>query len=144
MVLLKAGLLPLVVDRGMRMDYIGALESADHGTLQSLVNIFAALEKNAILQALSLDVEAEQRAEKHQAARVLAGVRTPVRCRSLGDARACRQSGLASALRQLTGRRQTKTPARGWTLQRRAGGEEQRAERDRGALPPHRLRAGVR
>ncbi len=64
MVLLKAGLLPLVVDRGMRMDYIGALESADHGNLQGLVNIFAALEKNAILQALSLDVEAEQRAEK--------------------------------------------------------------------------------
>src|SRR5260370_316345 len=64
MVLLKAGLLPLVVDRGMRTNYIGALESADYGNLESLTNIFAALEKNAILQALSLDVEAEQRAEK--------------------------------------------------------------------------------
>jgi Fic family protein len=64
MVLLKAGLLPLVVDRGMRTDYIGALESADRGNLESLVSIFSALEKNAILQALSLDVDAEQRAEK--------------------------------------------------------------------------------
>lgn len=64
MVLLRAGLLPLVVDRNLRTDYIGALESADHGNLEGLVRIFAALEKNAILQALSLDVEAEQRAEK--------------------------------------------------------------------------------
>src|SRR5260370_1829464 len=64
MVLMKAGLVPLVVDRGMRTNYIGALESADYANLESLTNIFAALEKNAILQALSLDVEAEQRAEK--------------------------------------------------------------------------------
>jgi Fic family protein len=64
MVLLKAGLLPLVVDRGMRTNYIGALESADRGNLENLTNIFGVLEKNAILQALSLDVEAEQRSEK--------------------------------------------------------------------------------
>jgi Fic family protein len=64
MVLLKAGLLPLVVDRTMRTEYIAALESADQGNLEDLATIFAGLEKNAILQALSLDVEAEQRAEK--------------------------------------------------------------------------------
>jgi Fic family protein len=64
MVLLREGLLPLVVDRSMRTNYISALESADRGRLEPLAGIFAALEKNAILQALSLDVEAEQQAEK--------------------------------------------------------------------------------
>jgi Fic family protein len=64
MVLLKAGLLPLVVDRDRRPEYLEALESADRGSLDKLVTLFAGLEKNAILQALSLDVEAEQRAER--------------------------------------------------------------------------------
>jgi Fic family protein len=64
MVMLKAGLLPLVVDRDRRTDYIEALEIADRGSLQGLVSLFATLEKTAILQALSLDVEAEQQAEK--------------------------------------------------------------------------------
>jgi Fic family protein len=64
MVLLKAGLLPLVVDRDRRTEYIEALEGADSGSLDKLVTLFAVLEKRAILQALSLDVEAEQRAER--------------------------------------------------------------------------------
>jgi Fic family protein len=76
MVLLRADLLPLVVDRNMRPDYIGALESADHGNLENLANIFATLEKNAILQALSLDVEAEQRAEKSLTGAVIESLET--------------------------------------------------------------------
>jgi hypothetical protein len=71
MVLVKASLLPLVVDRSLRTEYIGAWESADHGNLEGLAQIFGALEKNAILQALSLDVEAEQRAEKSLTAAVI-------------------------------------------------------------------------
>jgi hypothetical protein len=63
MVLLKAGLLPLVVDRGMRADYIGALESADHGHSERLQAFFCSARKNAILQVLSLDVEAERRSD---------------------------------------------------------------------------------
>ncbi|MDA0206172.1 MAG: Fic family protein [Acidobacteria bacterium] len=59
LVLLKAELLPLVVDRDLRVDYIKALESADGGSLNSLSAIFARLERQAILQALSVDSEAE-------------------------------------------------------------------------------------
>jgi len=71
MVMLKGELLPLVVDRDRRTDYIEALEQADQGNLEGLVNLFATLQKNAILQALSLDVEAEQRAEKSLTAAVI-------------------------------------------------------------------------
>lgn len=64
MVLLRADLLPLVIDRDRRVEYLEALERADAGNLESLIELFSSLEKNAILQALSLDVEAEQRTER--------------------------------------------------------------------------------
>ncbi len=59
MVLLQADLLPLVLDRDLRVEYIGALESADLGELGPLATIFARLERTAILQALSVDADAE-------------------------------------------------------------------------------------
>jgi Fic family protein len=59
MVLLRADLLPLVVDRDLRAEYIKALEQADSGSLAALAGIFARLERGAILQALSVDAEAE-------------------------------------------------------------------------------------
>ena len=59
MVLLQADLLPLVLDRDLRRDYINALESADLGELAELAAIFARLERTAILQALSVDADAE-------------------------------------------------------------------------------------
>lgn len=59
LVLIRAGLLPLVVDRDLRVDYIGALESADKGDLSPLTDIFVRLEKNAILQALSVDADVQ-------------------------------------------------------------------------------------
>ncbi len=59
LILLRAGLLPLVVDRDLRVKYIGALESDDNGELSGLAEIFAQLERNAILQALSVDADAE-------------------------------------------------------------------------------------
>ncbi|MBI3527387.1 MAG: Fic family protein [Betaproteobacteria bacterium] len=59
LVLLRAELLPLVIDRDLRGEYISALESADFGDLASLASLFARLERGAILQALSLDVDAE-------------------------------------------------------------------------------------
>src|SRR5207249_5278292 len=57
MVLLQADLLPLVLDRDLRIDYIEALESADLGDLAQLAGIFARLERTAILQALSVDAD---------------------------------------------------------------------------------------
>lgn len=59
LVLLKADLLPLVVDRNIRGEYITALESADFDDLEPLCLLFARLERTAILQALSIDTDAE-------------------------------------------------------------------------------------
>jgi hypothetical protein len=59
LILLRADLLPLVVDRDLRSEYIKALELADQAKLSSLAEIFARLERNAILQALSVDADTE-------------------------------------------------------------------------------------
>jgi Fic family protein len=59
LVLLSHDLLPLVVDRDLRSEYLDSLQKADASDLSSLVEIFSRLEKNAILQALSLDADAE-------------------------------------------------------------------------------------
>jgi hypothetical protein len=59
MVLIRSDLLPLVIERDLRVDYINALESADLGDLALLANMFAGLERNAILRALSVDADSE-------------------------------------------------------------------------------------
>ena len=58
-ILLRSELLPLVIDRDLRTEYIAALEKADGRDLSELAKQFARLECNAILQALSADTEAE-------------------------------------------------------------------------------------
>ena len=57
LVLLEADLLPLVIDRDLRSEYIDCLEKADFGELGPLTELFARLERNAILQALSIDAD---------------------------------------------------------------------------------------
>lgn len=57
--LLRADLQPLVIDRDLRVEYINALESADRGDLSNLALLFARLERGAMLQALSVDADAE-------------------------------------------------------------------------------------
>jgi len=59
LILLRADLLPLVIDRNLRVDYIKALEAADASDLSPLASIFAGLERSAILQALSVDADTE-------------------------------------------------------------------------------------
>ena len=59
LILLRADLLPLVLDRDLRVEYINALELADQNRLSALAEIFARLERNAILQALSVDADIE-------------------------------------------------------------------------------------
>jgi Fic family protein len=59
LILLRAGVLPLVIDRDLRIDYIRSLELADRGDLTNLASMFARLERSAILQALSVDVDKE-------------------------------------------------------------------------------------
>ena len=73
-VLLRGGFLPLVIDRDRRSEYLSALEMADAGDLEPLVKLFSTLEKNAILQALSLDVEAETQTERTLTSSVIASL----------------------------------------------------------------------
>lgn len=74
MVLLRSDLLPLVIDRDLRVDYINTLESADLGELAPLANVFARLERNAILQALSVDVDAEIARQRSLTAAVISSL----------------------------------------------------------------------
>jgi fido (protein-threonine AMPylation protein) len=59
LVFLRWKLLPLVIDRDLRVDYIEALETADAGDLTKLASLFARLERGAIMQALSVDADKE-------------------------------------------------------------------------------------
>jgi Fic family protein len=59
LVLLRSELLPLVIDRDLRLEYIKGLEAADAGDLSAVASLFARLERAAIMQALSVDADAE-------------------------------------------------------------------------------------
>ena len=54
MVLVSEDCFPIVVDRDIRDQYIGALEQADGGDLTPLVRLFSLLEKRELEQALSM------------------------------------------------------------------------------------------
>ena len=71
LVLLRSGLLPLVIDRDLRTEYLQALEAADLGQLRSLATLFARLERAAILQALSVDADAEVAQERRLTSAVI-------------------------------------------------------------------------
>jgi Fic family protein len=64
LVLLRSELLPLVIDRDLRVEYIGALEAADAYDLSPLASLFARLERTAIMQALSVDADKEMAQQK--------------------------------------------------------------------------------
>jgi len=74
LVLLRAELLPLVIDRNIRVEYLQSLELADSGDLTPVATLFARLERNAIMQALSVDVDAEISYQKSVTAAVIANL----------------------------------------------------------------------
>ncbi|MGE3972855.1 MAG: Fic family protein [Porticoccaceae bacterium] len=74
LILLRAQLLPLVVDRDLRVEYIAALESADGEELASLASLFARLERSTILQALSVDVDKEMSEQRNLTSAVIGGL----------------------------------------------------------------------
>ncbi len=51
LVFLKEGWFPLVIQRGQRTDYIEACEAADRGDLAPLVDLFAAAQRKAMMNA---------------------------------------------------------------------------------------------
>lgn len=53
LVLIQAGLFPLVVTRDHRNPYLDALEAADHGDLSKLIKLFAKLQTNQALKAIA-------------------------------------------------------------------------------------------
>ena len=59
LILIRSELLPLVIDRDLREEYLQALKAADLGQLRNLTTLFARLQRTAILQALSVDADAE-------------------------------------------------------------------------------------
>ena len=58
LILLRGGLLPIVVDRDDRAEYLDALEAADAGDISPLARLFARLEEAVMLRALSLPPDA--------------------------------------------------------------------------------------
>ena len=65
--LVKSGFFPIIISRDDRTNYICALETADQGNLTPLIDIFARLETNTILQAISdRDAEIVDTPEMHE------------------------------------------------------------------------------
>lgn len=60
LVFLKSGLFPLVIRDQERAQYINALEKADDGELEDLVQIFSKRQKDAILRAIGLEQQVKQ------------------------------------------------------------------------------------
>lgn len=59
LIVLRADLMPLVIDRDLRAEYMDNLEAADAGDLEPFASLFARLERVAIIQALSVDADKE-------------------------------------------------------------------------------------
>jgi hypothetical protein len=74
LILLRARLLSLVLDRDLRAAYITSLELADANDLAPLASLFARLERSAILQALSVDVDKEVSQQRNITSAVIAGL----------------------------------------------------------------------
>ncbi|MDY0355406.1 MAG: Fic family protein [Sedimentisphaerales bacterium] len=76
LVLLRADLLPLVIDRDLRAEYISALEVADSGNLEPLAKLFTRIERTAILQALSVEVDTAKSRRQRLAEAVIQSLAT--------------------------------------------------------------------
>jgi len=74
LVLLQKDLLPLVIDRDLRVEYIDSLEKADAQDLTALASLFARLERSAIMQALSVDADTEISNQRSLTSAVLANL----------------------------------------------------------------------
>lgn len=102
LVLLRSGLLPLVIDRDLRVEYLHALESADYGELSALATMFARLERRAILQALSVDVDAEVSHQKTLTSAVIESLAAKFsKRREQKSAELRRANNIAASLRTL-------------------------------------------
>ena len=74
LILLRADLLPLVIDRDLRVEYVKALEQADLGDLTLLASLFARLQRSAILDALSIDADTQIAEERKLSVAVIQSI----------------------------------------------------------------------
>ena len=79
--LMKADLLPIVIDRDMRSTYIDALEKADDGDLSDLADLFAEQERRLIIEAFSLEVDGGAEQESPVSSAVIADIGARLRRR---------------------------------------------------------------
>ena len=102
LILLRKDLLPLVLERDSREEYIAALESADARNLKPLASLFARLERSAILQALSVDVDTRVSGQERLASTVIAGIADKFERRRLDrDAELRKVNSIARELRSM-------------------------------------------
>ncbi len=100
LILLRASLLPLVIDRDLRTEYVKALEAADFGDLSKVALLFARLERAAILEALSIDLDAEIAQERTLTTAVIESLAAKFgKRREAKHAELRRVNGLAAQLR---------------------------------------------
>jgi len=103
LVLLRADLLPLIIDRDLRVEYLTGLEAGDAGDLARLASLFARLERASILQALSVDVDAEIARERTLTAAVIESLAAKLgRRRQAKEAELRKVNTVAVALRDRT------------------------------------------
>ncbi len=87
----------------MRLDYIKALAEADFGNLTPVALLFASLEKNAILQALSVDIDSELAYDRSITQAVVESLGVKIRKRKQAqDEQLRRVNQVALALRSFT------------------------------------------
>ncbi len=99
-VLLRAELLPLVIDRDLRVDYLDALQEADQGNLSSLVSMFSRLESAAVLEALSIDIDSEVTRDRMLTSAVIASLSAKLgRRRQVQETELRRANEVAQSLR---------------------------------------------
>lgn len=99
LILLRNDLLPVVVDRNLRTGYIAALERADQGELSALAELFAHIEQTAVLQALSLDVDAQISQQPNLTSAVLENLAAKLKKRKLQQSELRQVNSVALGLR---------------------------------------------
>lgn len=105
LILLRADLLPLVIDRDLRGEYVKALEEADLGDLTLLASIFARLQRSAILEALSIDADTQIAEERKLTTAVIQSIAAKLsRRREAKDVELRRVNVVAEGLRRQTRR----------------------------------------
>ena len=108
LILIKAGLFPIVITRDQRSEYIASSELADRGDLIQLVQLFTDIEQRTILQALSLvpDEKPAPTVVEHVVESIATKLKrrreeTAQRLRKVNDIAAALQADVANHLKEI-------------------------------------------